>query len=122
MYNSHSLKFLLYSLITFVACMFYLSGMYYYELHDNRSNIAIVLFNGILFGSIASLIRISNNMFLGKEFSVLYMEMLYLFLLFFATIMYTVYFTNDRVHTHTYIIATGIIGLLITNHYLNMQH
>ena len=70
MYKTQPLKFLLYIFVTFIACIFYLLGTYYYELPDENTNFSIVLINSLLFGIIASILRISNNKFLGDELSV----------------------------------------------------
>lgn len=121
MYKTQPLKFLLYIFVTFIACIFYLLGTYYYELPDDNTSFSIVLINSLLFGVIASVLRISNNKFLGDELSVLYMEILYVCLLFFATILYSIFLTKDKIHTHTYIIFSAIVGLLITNHLLNKK-
>ena len=121
MYKIQPLKFLLYIFVTFIACVFYLLGTYYYELPDDNANFSIVLINSLLFGIIASILRISNNKFLGDELSVLYMEILYVCLLFFATILYTIFLTKDQINTHTYIIFSIIVILLILNHLLNKK-
>jgi len=121
MYKILPLKFVLYIFVTFIACMFYLLGTYYYELPDDNTSFSIVLINSLLFGVIASVLRISNNKFLGEELSVLYMEILYLCLLFLATILYTIFLTKEHVHTHTYLIFSAIVGLLIINNLLNLR-
>jgi len=121
MYKTQPLKFLLYIFVTFIACIFYLLGTYYYELPDDNTSFSIVLINSLLFGLIASVLRISNNKILGDELSVLYMEILYVCLLFFATILYSIFLTKDQIHTHTYIIFSAIVGLLIANHVLNKK-
>ena len=121
MYKTQPLKFLLYIFVTFIACIFYLLGTYYYELPDDNTSFSIVLINSLLFGVIAAILRISNNKFLGDELSVLYMEILYVCLLFFATILYSIFLTKDKIHTHTYLIFSAIVVLLITNHLLNKK-
>ena len=119
MYNIIDAKFCLYIFITFIACVFYVLGTYYYELPNDNSSITIVLVNSLLFGMIASLLRITNNKYLGENMSVMLMEIIFLCLLFLATISYTLLLTNDKVYMHSYIIFTAIIALLVTNHYLN---
>ena len=105
--------------MTFIACIFYLLGTYYYELPDDNSSISIVLINSLLFGMIASLLRITTNKYLGKDMSIIFMEIIFLCLLFVATILYTRLLTKDTVYMHSYIIFAAIIALLVTNHYLD---
>ena len=78
MYKTQPLKFLLYIFVTFIACIFYLLGTYYYELPDDNTSFSIVLINSLLFGVIASVLRISNNKFLGDELSVLYLSLIHI--------------------------------------------
>lgn len=121
MYINSSFKFLFYCVIIFISCIFYLLGIYYYELPDNNENITIILINSILLGTIASLIRIPANKFLGQDLNVVYMEMLYLFLLFLALLLYTEFFDKKKVHLHTYIIGGCIISLIALNDYLSIN-
>jgi hypothetical protein len=46
------------------------------------------------------------------------MEMLYVFLLFIALILYSLYIRQEKLHLHTYIIAGIMFGLFILNDYL----
>jgi hypothetical protein len=69
----------------------------------------------------ATIIRVPNNLFLGKGLSVVYMEMLYVFLLFIATTLYSAFIRNENVHTHTYVIAGLMFGLFIVNEYLSQK-
>jgi hypothetical protein len=120
MYNIIDAKFCLYIFITFIACVFYVLGTYYYELPNDNSSITIILVNSLLFGMIAALLRITSNKYLGKHMSVMLMEIIFLCLLFLATISYTLLLTNEKVYMHSYIIFTAIVALLVTNHYLNI--
>ena len=110
--------YILYVLFTFIACLVHLIGTYFFLLFDNGSNFGIILASSILIGALASIIRIPTNAYLGKGLSVVYMETLYLFLLFLATICYTLFVIKESVPLHTYIISAIVICLLALNHHL----
>jgi hypothetical protein len=111
-------KFPLYFLFTFIACFFHLFGTYFFLLSEKGENFAAVIFISILIGAMASVIRIPTNAFLGEGLSVVYMEMIYLFLLFLATIIYTKFIAKEHVQLHTYVILATIISLLLLNEYM----
>jgi len=60
-------------------------------------------------------------MFLGRGLPVVYIEMLYVFLLFIATTVYSVFIQKENVPIHTYIIAAIMFGLFIINEYLSQN-
>jgi len=112
-------SFLIYSLLTFSACLFHLFGTYYFlQVIGNKTFFAILL-TSILLNSMATIIRVPSNMFLGRGMSVVYMEMLYVFLLYIATTLYSRFIQNEQVPIHTYIIAGLMFGLFILNDYLS---
>jgi hypothetical protein len=67
----------------------------------------------------ATIIRVPANMFLGQGLSVVYMEMLYVFLLFIAMTIYSLLIIKETLPVHTYIIAGLMFGLFILNDYLS---
>ncbi len=111
-------KFPLYLLLTFIACFFHLFGTYFFLLSEKGENFAAIILISILIGAMASVIRIPTNAYLGEGLSVIYMEMIYLFLLFVATIVYTIFISKEQVPLHSYIIAAMIVGLLLLNDYM----
>lgn len=111
-------KFPLYIIFTFIACFFHLFGTYFFLLSEKDENFAAVIIISILIGAMASVIRIPTNAYLGDGLSVVYMEMIYLFLLFLATILYTIFIAKEYVPLHTYIISATIVGLLLLNQYM----
>lgn len=110
--------FPLYLVFTLLACFFHLFGTYFFLLSEKGENFAAVILISVLIGAMASVIRIPTNAYLGVGLSVAYMEMIYLTLLFLATIIYTKFIAKDHVPLHTYIIFTIITGLLLLNEYL----
>ena len=110
--------FPLYLVFTLLACFFHLFGTYFFLLSEKGENFAAVILISVLIGAMASVIRIPTNAYLGVGLSVVYMEMIYLSLLFLATIIYTKFIAKDHVPLHTYIIFTIITGLLLLNEYL----
>jgi hypothetical protein len=113
--------FLLYILLTFIACLVHLVGTYYFILSEKGLNFDVILSSSILIGAMASIIRIPTNAYLGKGFSVVYMETMYLFLLFLATIAYSLYIEKESVPLHTYVISAIIVGLLALNNYIGKK-
>lgn len=111
-------KFPLYVIFTFIACFFHLFGTYFFLLSEKDENFAAVIIISILIGAMASVIRIPTNAYLGDGLSVVDMEMIYLFLLFLATILYTIFIAKEYVPLHTYIISATIVGLLLLNQYM----
>ena len=112
------LQFIIYSILTFSACLFHLFGTYYFlDAIPNQSFLSLMLIS-IGLNSIATVIRVPSNKFLGQGLSVVFMEMLYVFLLFIALILYSVYIRQEKLHLHTYIIAGIMFGLFILNDYL----
>lgn len=110
--------FILYCILTFSACLFHLFGTYYFlESIPNQTFLSLMLIS-ICLNAVATLIRVPSNKFLGKGLSVVFMEMLYVFLLFIALILYSVYIRHESVHLHTYIIAGIMFGLFVLNDYL----
>lgn len=112
------LQFILYSILTFSAALFHLFGTYYF-LHSipNQSFLSLMLIS-IGLNSMATIIRVPSNKFLGQGLSVVFMEMLYVFLLFISLILYSLYIRQEKLHLHTYIIAGIMFGLFILNDYL----
>ena len=115
------LSFIIYSILTFTACIFHLVGTYYFLQSSRNQTFLNIMVISILLNSMATIIRVPNNLFLGKGLSVVYMEMLYVFLLFIATTLYSVIIQNENVHTHTYVIAGLMFGLFILNDYLSQK-
>lgn len=113
--------FIIYSILTFSACLFHLFGTYYFLQSGQNQTFLRVMITSILLNSMATIIRVPNNLFLGKGLSVIYMEMLYVFLLFIATTMYSKIILNENVPIHTHIIAGLMFGLFIVNEYLSQR-
>lgn len=112
------LSFIIYGILTFSACFFHLFGTYYF-LQVNHQPFLAIMITSILLNSMATVIRVPANMFLGRGLSVVYMEMLYVFLLYIATTLYSLFIRNENVPVHTYVIAGIIFGLFILNDYLS---
>jgi len=104
------LSFLLYGLLTFSACFFHLFGTYYFLQAIHKQTFLAIMVTSIGLNAMATIIRVPANMFLGRGLSVVYMEMLYLFLLFIATASYSIF-----------IIAGLMFGLVIINDYLSQN-
>ena len=115
------LWFAIYSILTFSACLFHLFGTYYFLQSSQNQTFLNIMIISILLNSMATIIRVPNNLFLGKGLSVVYMEMLYVFLLFIATTMYSKIILNENVPIHTHIIAGLMFGLFIVNEYLSKK-
>lgn len=112
------LQFIIYSILTFSACLFHLIGTYYFlNAIPNQSFLSLMLIS-IGLNSMATIIRVPSNKFLGQGLSVVFMEMLYVFLLFISLILYSLYIRQEKLHLHTYIIAGIMFGLFILNDYL----
>lgn len=116
------LSFIIYSILTFSACLFHLFGTYYFLQSSQNQTFFNIMIISIFLNSFATIIRVPNNLFLGKGLSVVYMEMLYVFLLFIATTLYSTIILNENVHTHTYVIAGLMFGLFIVNEYLSQRN
>ena len=102
------LQFIIYSILTFSACLFHLFGTYYFlDAIPNQSFLSLMLIS-IGLNSMATVIRVPSNKFLGQGLSVVFMEMLYVFLLFIALILYSVYIRQEKLHLHTYIVLQVI--------------
>lgn len=112
------LSFIIYVIFTFSACFFHLFGTYYYLQVNHQPFLAIMIIS-ILLNSMATVIRVPANMFLGRGLSVVYKEMLYVFLLYIATMLYSLFIRKENVPIHTYVIAWLIFGLFILNDYLS---
>ena len=113
-------SFILYIILTAIACVFHIIGTYFYKLYDNNvSNFPKIFILSIIFGAFASIIRVPTNIFLGKKLNVVFMEVLYLFLLFITTTLYSSWILNEKIKIHTYIIVAVIISLIVLNDYLS---
>jgi uncharacterized protein (DUF486 family) len=113
--------FIIYCLLTFSACLFHLFGTYYFLDSIPSQTFLSLMITSISLNAIATVIRVPSNKFLGKGLSVVYMEMLYVFLLFIALMLYSLYIRHEPVHLHTYIIAGLMFGLFILNDYLTQN-
>lgn len=112
-------RFMLFGLLTLLACIFHLLGTYFYKLFDKGDNFFWVFIISIVFGAMASIIRVPTNKYLGQNLSVVFMETFYLFLLFVTMTLYSVFIVKEKVFLHTYVIAGFIVGLLMLNDYLS---
>ncbi len=115
------LSFLLYGILTFSACFFHLFGTYYFLQAIHKQSFLAIMVTSIALNAMATIIRVPANMFLGRGLSVVYMEMLYLFLLFIATASYSIFIQKEQVPIHTYIIAGLMFGLVIINDYMSQN-
>lgn len=114
-------SFLLYAFLTAIGCVFHIVGTYFFKL-DKSNEFPKIYALSILLGMIASMIRVPTNMFLGSQYSVVFMEIFYLFLLFVATTIYSKWILNENIQIHTYIIFAMIIGLFMMNTYLDQRN
>lgn len=112
---------LIYIVLTFSACFFHLFGTYYFLQAVNHKSFIAILITSILLNSMATIIRVPTNIFLGRDMSVVYMEMVYVFLLYIAIILYSRFIQKELVSLHTYIIAGLMFGLMILNEYLSQS-
>lgn len=115
------LSFLIFGILTFSACLFHIFGTYYFLQSAQTHTFLAIMITSILLNSVATIIRVPTNMFLGRGLPVVYIEMLYVFLLFIATTLYSVFIQKENVPTHTYIIAAIMFGLFIINEYLSQN-
>lgn len=114
-------RFAIYCSLTFIACMFHLTGTYYFLHAAMHKTFLAILATSISLNAVATIIRVPANMYLGEGLTLVYMEMLYVFLLFLATMIYSVFILHEQVELHTYIIAGLIFGLFIMNKQLSMK-
>ena len=113
------ISFIIYCLLTFSAGLFHLFGTYYFLYSTNNLPFVYMLLTSIIINVMATIIRVPANMFLGQGLSVVYMEMLYVFLLFIAMTIYSLLIIKETLPVHTYIIAGLMFGLFMLNDYLS---
>ena len=116
------LLFTIYCVLTFSACLFHLFGTYYFLQSVQTQTFIHILMVSIALNSMATIIRVPANVFLGQGLSVIYMEMLYVFLLFIATTLYSIVIQKEHVQYHTYVIAGLMFGLFILNDSLSQTN
>lgn len=120
MYNKTYLYILLVIGIV-ISSIFYTIASYSFRYAENYNiKFRYIFIFSLLFGLISYSIKIPVYYFFGKRFSIFVLNILFLIITFIFVVMYSYFILHEKIDTHTYIIITIIVCLLIINDILSM--
>jgi hypothetical protein len=104
----------------FLSALFYSIGSYYFRYgYINKIKFKYIFLISIICGIISYLIKIPVFYFLGKKFTIMYINILFLIISFVMITIYSKFILNETIKIHTYIIFTIIVMLIVLNNYLS---
>ena len=104
----------------FFSALFYSIGSYYFRYgYMNKIKFKYIFIISIICGIISYLIKIPVFYFLGKNMTIMYINILFLVISFLIITLYSKFILNETINIHTYIIFTIIVILIVLNNYLS---
>ena len=114
------LNYLLFSIGLLLSCTFYTIGSYYFRFgQENNIKFKYIYIISIILGILSYLIKVPTFYFLGKNFKVIFIHIVFLVGSFLLVLLYSKFYLKEDVKLHSIIIFTIIILLLILDNILN---
>jgi uncharacterized protein (DUF486 family) len=115
-------KILLYGLFicgVIISSIFYTLASYYFRIGEARNIKFIYIYAiSIILALISYLIKIPVFYFLGKEMSIMIINITFLIISFIVVTLYSKFVLDEKIPFHTYIILTLIVLLILLNNIL----
>ena len=117
------IRYIILLLAIIVAAFFYIGASYFFR-YGEQNNIKFIYIYiiSIIFGIISYSIKIPMFHFLGKDISIMIINIFFLTISFIIVIFYSKYVLNENIPIYTYIISILIVLLIILNNILEYKY
>lgn len=114
------LLFILFLIGVIFGSIFYTLASYYFR-YGKMHNIKFfyIFLISIFFGIISYSIKVPIFYFLGKDYTIMFINVIFLITTFVVVTLYSKFILHEEIQTHTYIIFLLIVLLLILNYFIN---
>jgi uncharacterized protein (DUF486 family) len=117
------IRYIILLLCIIVSSIFYIGASYYFR-YGEQNNIKFIYIYiiSIIFGIISYSIKIPAFHYLGKDISIMMINIFFLTISFIIVIFYSIYILNEKIPIYTYIISILIVLLIILNNILEYEY
>lgn len=112
--------FILFLIGVIFGSIFYTLASYYFR-YGKMHNIKFfyIFLISIFFGIISYSIKVPIFYFLGKDYTIMFINVIFLITTFVVVTLYSKFILSEEIQTHTYIIFALIVLLLMLNYFIN---
>jgi len=106
-----------------LAAIFYILASYYFrygEYHNIQFQYIFII--SVCLGIISYMIKIPIFYYLGKDLSVMVINIIFLIIAFILVILYSKFILREVIPMYTYIIIVMIVLLILLNHFLDIKY
>ncbi len=106
-----------------ISSIFYTLASYSFRIGEyNHFNFIKVFIISILFGTISYAIKIPVFHYLGRDLSIMVINIIFLVITFIMVTLFSKFILNENIPIYTYIIIILVVSLIVLNNILDIKY
>ncbi len=106
-----------------ISSIFYTLASYSFRIGEyNNINFIKVFIISILFGTISYAIKIPVFHYLGRDLSIMIINIIFLVITFIMVTLFSKFILNENIPIYTYIIIILVVSLIVLNNILDIRY